>query len=143
MSPTSSYPSPLRRLAVVAYDSLLIITVSIFYGLVYVGISKLIFSVEADRPSGIIFQLGWLLTFIGFYTYFWRKGGQTTGMRAWRVKILDSNNDKPTNKQCLIRLITAPIGWLLFFTAYTNSNRQWLHDKLSRTQLVLLEKEKK
>lgn len=140
---TPQYPSPLRRFAIVIYDSLLIMAVSIFYGIVYLGLSKLLFNVEADRPSGILFQLGWLLTFVGFYTYFWRKGNQTTGMRAWRVKIQSEDGNTPNITQCLLRLITAPIAWPLFFTAFSNAERQWLHDKLSKTQLILLEKEKK
>ena len=136
------YPSPLRRFGVVIYDSLLIMAVSIFYGIVYIAISKLIFSVEADRPSGVLFQIGWLLTFIGFYTYFWKKGGQTTGMRAWRVKIQNKEGNSPSIQQCLLRLVTAPIGWLLFITAFFHPQQQWLHDSLSQTALVLLPKEK-
>lgn len=141
--PNHQYPSLLRRLGVISYDSLLIMAVSIFYGIVYLSISKLLFNVEADRPSGVIFQLGWLITFIGFYTYFWRKGGQTTGMRAWRVKILSDNGTPPTIKQCLVRLIIAPIGWLLFITAFFHPRKQWLHDSISQTHLVFLPKEKK
>ena len=136
-------PSPLRRLGIFTYDILLVMAVSIFYGLVFIAISKLVFNVQADGPKGTLFQLGWLFTIISFYTYFWRKGGQTTGMRAWRVKILSSEHTTPTIAQCLIRLLTAPIGWLLFITAFFHPQKQWLHDSASKTQLVLLEKEKK
>jgi uncharacterized RDD family membrane protein YckC len=159
------HPSILRRLAIVMYDCLLIIAVSIAYGIIYIVIGKFVFSIEADspsglfyqfivigklvftmeadRPSGLFYQLGWLATVVGFYSYFWMKGGETTGMRAWRVKITDLNGNSPSLSQCIIRLFSSPIGWLLFFTALFDKNKQWLHDRLSKTQLLLLPKEPK
>jgi uncharacterized RDD family membrane protein YckC len=135
------YPSIMRRFAIVAYDCLLIIAVCIAYGVFYIIIGKFVFNMESDRPSGLFFQVGWLATVIGFYSYFWIKGGETTGMRAWHVKITDLNGNTPNLAQCLIRLITSPIGWLFFFTALFDKNKQSLHDRLSRTQLRLIPKE--
>jgi uncharacterized RDD family membrane protein YckC len=137
------YPSILRRLAIVIYDYLLIIAVCIAYGIIYIVIGKFVFNMEADRPSGLFYQLGWLATVVGFYSYFWMKGGETTGMRAWRVKITDLNGNSPSLSQCIIRLFSSPVGWLLFFTALFDKNKQWLHDRLSKTQLILLPKEPK
>lgn len=134
------YPSPLRRFGVVIYDSLLIIAVSFIYGYIYIAISKLVFNIETDSPSGFLFQVGWLLTVISFYTYFWKKGGQTTGMRAWRIEIQSKEGHSPSIPQCILRLATAPIGWLLFATSFFHPQQQWLHDILSQTQLVLIPK---
>jgi len=116
--------------------------VSIAYGLIYIGIAKLIFGVTTDRATGTAFQLGWLLTLTGFFCYFWMKGSQTTGMRAWRMKIVNTDGNVPTLVQCLTRFVLAPIGWLCFFTALFDTKKQCLHDKLSQTQLILLDKEK-
>jgi len=137
------HPSLLKRLAIVVYDYLLIIAVCIAYGIAYIAIGKLVFSMEADRPSGLFYQIGWLATVIGFYTYFWMKGGQTTGMRAWRVQITTLDGNPPLFSQCVIRFFVSPIGWLLCLSALFDNNKQCLHDKLSKTQLILLSKEKK
>jgi uncharacterized RDD family membrane protein YckC len=138
-----TYPTLLRRFAIINYDSLLLIAVSMAYGLIYIGISKLIFGLETDRATGPLFQVGWLLCFFGFFCYFWMRGGQTTGMRAWRVQIVNIENKSPSFIQCIIRFILAPLGWLLFFTAFFDDKKQCLHDKWSQTQLIMLAKNKK
>lgn len=137
------HPSILRRFAIVIYDYLLIIAVCIAYGVVYIIVGKFVFNMESDRPSGLFYQIGWLATVIGFYSYFWMKGGETTGMRAWHVKITDLHGNTPSLIKCLVRLLTSPIGWLFFFTALFDDNQQGLHDRLSQTQLRLVLKAKK
>lgn len=137
------YPSLLRRFATINYDLLLLVAVSIAYGLIYLGIAKLIFGVNSDRATGLLFQLGWLASIASFYVYFWMKGGQTTGMRAWRIQITNLAGDAPSLKQALLRFLLAPLGWLCFFTAFFDPQQQCLHDKLSATQLILLKQEKK
>ena len=144
METSITYPSILRRFMTIVYDSLLVIAVSITYGLIYMAIAKSIFDVESDRARGVLFQLGWLLTVVSFYSYFWMKGGQTTGMRAWRIKIIGSKtHEKPKLYQCLLRLLFTPIGWGLFCSSLLNSKKQFLHDLWSGTELILLPKESK
>lgn len=137
------YPSLLRRFATINYDLLLLVPVCMLYVLTYIAIAKLIFEMPSDRPSGTLFQLGWLLTIISFFCYFWMKGGQTTGMRAWRMKIGTLDGEPPQLMQCIARFLLAPLGWLCFFTSFFDAKKQCLHDKLSKTQLILLPKEKK
>jgi uncharacterized RDD family membrane protein YckC len=139
----SQSPSLLRRFAILNYDGLLLIAVSMAYGMIYIGISKLVFLVDADRATGTLFQLGWLLTLFGFFYYFWTHEGQTTGMRAWRVKIIDANGNTPTTIQCILRFTLAAIGWALFFSYFFSDQKNLLHDKWSNTQLIMLEKSKK
>ena len=117
--------------------------VSIGYGLIYIGIAKFIFGMTTDRATGVFFQIGWLFTLIGFFCYFWMKGGQTTGMRAWRIQITNAAGQAPSLTQALLRFVLAPLGWLCFFSSFFDPKKQCLHDKLSQTQLILLEKEKK
>ena len=110
------------------------------YGLVYIAISKWLFAVEADHATGLLFQLGWLLTIFSFFSYFWKRAGQTTGMRAWRVKLVSVNAKAPSIQQCALRFLLAAIGWLCFFTAWRHPQRQMIHDQRSGTQLILLPK---
>ena len=112
--------------------------VSIGYGLIYLGIAKLVFQADSDRATGLLFQMGWLATILAFFCYFWMKAGQTTGMRAWRLKLTTQQGDLPNLYQCFIRLIVSPFGWLLCFTLFFDKNRQCLHDRLSGTCLRLI-----
>lgn len=141
-APSNQHPSLIRRFAVINYDLLLLMAVSMAYGIVYIGIAKLLFGMSADRATGLLFQMGWLLTILGFFCYFWKKGGQTTGMRAWRIRITDEKGNDPMLGSLILRFFLAPLGWLLFFTAFFDKRKRCLHDSLSRTQLVLIDKEK-
>lgn len=144
-------PGLARRLAAMVYDSLLLMAISILYGALAVAFNLLINGVPAtgERVSwghwGIVVFLGWILTLGLFFCYFWCKSGQTLGMKTWRMKMFDSQSTNlPSTKQCIIRCLLAPISMLLFgagyWLMYTNQERQTLHDKLSKTRILLLKK---
>lgn len=154
-SNTVNYVSPslLRRFAAMVYDSLLIMAISILYGAVITGINIAIKGAPAtgERISwggfGAAVTIGWLLTLGLFFCYFWHKSGQTLGMKTWRMKMVNHNNlNCPSYAQCIIRFFLAPLSFGLlglgYWLMYTNPERQTLHDKLSKTRLVLLEKTK-
>lgn len=47
---------------------------------------------------------------IGFYAYFWTKAGQTIGMKAWRLRVQNSDGSNISFTQCLIRMATSAFG---------------------------------
>ncbi len=85
-----------------------------------------------------------LAALLGFKAYFWLHRGQTLGMRAWHLQLVDSDGLNVTPRAVLIRLVVAPFSillgglgywWLLF------SNQTW-HDKASDTYVVHVPKSK-
>lgn len=153
-SPTYATPSLARRLAAMVYDSLLLMAVSILYGALAVGINLVINGSPAtgERVSwgnwGILVFIGWIATLVLFFCYFWCKSGQTLGMKTWRMKMFDSQSVQlPTLKQSMTRCLIAPLSMLLlgagYWLMYTNNDRQTLHDKISKTRILLLSKEPK
>ena len=149
-----STPSLLRRFAAMVYDTLLIMAISILYGAVMTGINVAVKGIPetGERVSwgvfGIVVFIGWIITIGLFFCYFWHKSGQTLGMKTWRMKIVNSDNlNCPGYAQCIIRFICAPLS-LCFLGAgywfmYTNTERQTLQDKISKTRTLLLAKESK
>lgn len=147
-------PSLLRRLAAMVYDSLLLMAVSILYGAVATGINVAINGAPATGERiiwgtfGIWVFAGWILTVGYFFCYFWRKSGQTLGMKTWRMKMYRSESlQLPGYGQCALRCCLAPVSMLLFglgyWLMYFNQDRQTLHDKLTSTRVLLLAKEQK
>jgi len=149
-----STPGLLRRFAAMVYDSLLIMSISILYGAIVTGINVAINGAPATGERitwgifGVVVFIGWLLTIGIFFCYFWHKTGQTLGMKTWRMKMVNSDDlNCPGYPQCIIRCLCAPLSiaflgigyWLM----YANPERQTLHDKLSNTRVLLLDKEKK
>lgn len=152
-TPEFATPSLIRRVAAMIYDTLLLAAVSILYGAIATGINIAIKGIPAtgERVSwgafGIVVFIGWILTLGFFFCYFWKKSGQTLGMKTWRMKMYDINSmHLPSYSQCVIRCCCAPFSLLLFgmgyWMMYLNTEHQTLHDKLSKTRILLQEKVK-
>jgi len=82
-SPADFRPCPLlRRLAAMLYDSMALIAIWMAGGALAVAVSN--GAVESGRISFQVFLL--VLSFLYFWLC-WRRGGQTLGMRAWRIQL--------------------------------------------------------
>ena len=85
----------------------------------------------------------WLVT--GLYaTLSWRRGGQTLGMRPWRLKLLADDGGAPGWKALWLRyavgLASLLAGGLGFWWAWFDRDRLTWHDRASGTRLVRLPK---
>jgi len=143
--PTFSYPPLWRRFAAMIYDCLPLFAISMGYGGIYIACSKFLLQSITDAASGLLFQLGWVLTLASFFCYFWHRGGQTIGMRAWRLQLVQQDKlTAITYRQCLLRCLFASLSLLLFGIGYwwslIDKNSQTLHDRLTKTYVILLPK---
>jgi len=135
-------PGLLRRLAAIFYDSWLIV------GIWLLGV--IIDTVLRDEQglglaiSHIPLQLFIIATPFLFFGWFWTHGGQTLGMRAWRLKLLDDKGQPLTWRQSLIRVAGAYLSALALGLGYLwillDPDRLSWHDRLSSTRLVILSK---
>jgi uncharacterized RDD family membrane protein YckC len=143
--PALSAPGIARRIAAMLYDGLLLVAL-------WFSITALLLAVSGgqlanpDRPLWLLYALrvSLLLVTVLFYTGFWTHGGQTLGMRAWRLKLVNTSNGPVSWKQALGRFAAAipSIGlfglgllWILL-----DQERRAVHDRLSGTRLVLIAK---
>lgn len=86
--------------------------------------------------------------FWGFFSYFWTRSGQTLSMQTWRLRIDNANCDEENQRislaQATLRLCLATVSFSCFGLGYLwcliDKDKQTLHDKLSKSRLVLLEK---
>ena len=137
MSPTSSTDFPpatlLKQLAAMLYDSFLI------FGVLFLATAiALLFNQGEAIESSAWFSLYLLLTLFTFYAWFWKKSGQTLGMRAWKIRIVSESGGNPDWRTCYLRLLFAVLSilcfglgyWWRLFKPYT-----W-HDRLSKTSII-------
>lgn len=137
-------PGLLRRLAAMTYDSVLLFAML----LLAVAVVVMPYQGLTGQPfpqHGWIYrlhQIYLLCVIVGFYSFFWIRGGQTLGMRAWRFRLVRDDGRKLTLTGALKRLtwalltlVPAGIGllWML-----VDSERLSLYDRLSNTRLVML-----
>lgn len=139
-----------RRLAAMVYDSLLIVALWFLTGAIYLTLQALVLGpdalrthAEAGRLDGdpLLKSLLFLATF-GFNAYFWRRGGQTLGMQAWRIRLQSREGGRPRWTQCLLRFLGAivsllPLGLGYWWSLWDRNGRCW-HDHYSMTDVVLL-----
>ena len=91
-----------RRLAAVVYDSLLlagvlVVATALAVGLTVAVIGSAAFQAHNPLPGNPFFRTYLLLVCFFFYAGFWVYGGQTLGLRAWRLRI--QQRDAPAGKK--------------------------------------------
>ena len=137
-TPSDSTPQPCglaRRLASMIYDALLLIALwMIAAALVIVPIGRDI------EPGSSLFQLYLLGVAWGYLAICWRRGGQTLGMKAWRVRLIGIRQPISWNAT-LVRFIVALAGLLCFGLGFLWSifhpRRATWHDLASGTFLLV------
>lgn len=143
----------LRRLAALLYDWLILAAlwmlamgiamaaVALLNQLGLISLAGYTDYADFTTQHKIWFQLYSVACFFWFYLYFWYKGGQTLGMRAWRMLLVQQDGSAISLKQATLRAITALLGlgnlwlWLRWGKGLA------LQDQLSGTQVVVLTKE--
>lgn len=106
-----------RRLATVIYDLLIVIALLMVAAAIGTLVVELVVpglnSNDPDRLRHNPFYLAWLLLWwLAYYSLSWRKGGQTVGMKAWRLSLRSELAGPVQLWQVLVRL-----GVSGFFTA--------------------------
>lgn len=139
----------LRRFAAMLYDALLLMAISIGYGALALAFKVQILQQEVlagqRADLGLPGFVGWVLVLVLFYCYFWTRSGQTLGMRAWRLELQGSDGGRPSLRACLLRCPLAVLGLALlglgYFWRCLDPQQLTLHDRLSKTRVVLRPKE--
>ena len=142
--PPLSPPGLLRRLGAMAYDALLLLALLMMLSYPYVWLTG---GVKPGLFVKTLYQLYLLAICFLFYGGFWVRGGQTLGMRSWRIKLVRQDGGPITwmiavkrFAYALLSLICLGLGFL--WVLYDRDKLTW-HDRWSETRLVRLPKEQK
>lgn len=126
--------SLIRRFASMLYDGLLLFSLLFFV----FGVVVILFANQAQLSVVWFYTITLPCSYL-YFSLSWLNGGQTLGMRAWKLKIVQKNGDNITPKQAFIRLILATVSLgffgLGFFYQWFNQRHLTLHDKYSKTRL--------
>jgi len=93
--------------------------------------------VEPGTPDALVVFIA-LWAAIGAYAVVsWRRGGQTIGMRPWRLQVVTAEGDRPPWRALLIRymMISFSLGAALLW-CLVDGQRRGLHDLAAGTLLV-------
>ena len=137
-------PPVWRHMLALLYDTFLIIPLIIAANALLMAIYVNLFmnfdtTQEIRLPAGAV-QVVVILCIALFYWIFWRRGGQTLGMQAWRIKLVSNQGGQLTTPQIALRLVGALLSGLILgiLWKYLDRDGYYWHDRLSKTHLILL-----
>ena len=130
-------PAPVwRRVAAFCYDLLLLTAIVVCFTLAVLAVRM----GAAVPPGSWWFPLCLVAIAAAFFSGFWALGGQTVGMRAWRIRVVRDDGTMLTIPQAFARFAAgivalAPAGLGLWWGVFDSSKRGW-HDRWTGTRVI-------
>jgi uncharacterized RDD family membrane protein YckC len=118
-----------RRLGALFYDTLASLAVMMLIGALWLPF----YGGEAVPPGNLLYQCSLLGGLYLYFAYSWHKG-QTLGMRAWRLYIIDVDGPAVSYGQTMRRFFLAALNILTLGLTYS-----WV-DRWSHTFIYLVKK---
>ena len=141
-------PHLLRRLGAIVYDSLLIGALLLLAMALAVTTLGSLLGWDNFDPGKLRHNPLYLAYLCGvplfFYLWFWTHGGQTLGMRVWRLRVVTVDGRPLRLRQAALRFACALLSWgalgLGYLWILVDRQRLAWHDRLSNTRLVITTK---
>ena len=140
---TATVPVPAalpRRLIASFYDALLLLALWMITALA----DAIVRRIAGLPPNVNMLRLCLFLVGLFFFGWFWTHGGQTLGMRAWRLQVRRSDGGPLRWPIALLRYGCAYLSWALaaigILWSLVDGRRRCIHDIVSGTEVVLLPK---
>lgn len=159
-------PTILRRVTVMLYEALLLISVEMLAIAVY-----MLATLNSQHPLAKEGMKAWLLLVTAaYFIWCWMNTGHTLAMKTWRIKVVKPGHHTLPLRTAALRFLLA-WGWFLpallvirafglhgkgqialvflagiaawAMTALLDKDRQFLHDRLAGTRLIALPKAKR
>ena len=129
----------LVRLLAMFYDSLLLLSALLIATALALMVTK--GTLSYHNP---FFRTFLFLICFSFYAWFWLHGGQTLGMRAWRLRLQRFDGRAITIWQALLRFMVAipslAMGGMGLLWMLVDKDRLAVHDRISESTIVRLPK---
>jgi len=126
-------PGIARRLASMLYEALLLFAIAFFAGFAFYFASR---GAPLEGWVRTAHQLLLGAVFAAYFLWCWLRGGQTLAMKAWRIRLVEVSPRKALLR-FLLALAFVPTGISLLWALF-DRERQFLHDRLAGTRLVVV-----
>lgn len=157
MTPTSPAPA-WRRFAAIVYDMLAVVAIVMVVGLLAQMVTGGTLFDEHGRMQTWWYQPLQGVVVGAYFLVSWVRGGQTLGMRPWRIRVTDADGAPASWKRGFVRLVIAAlplalvlifpltslkaallaplIGWaILLLPAWFDRQRRGIHDMVAGTEI--------
>lgn len=129
----------MRRLFAIIYDLFLLIALWFVSSTMAIALNH---GEAIDRSNSyyLVFELALLAISFFYYTYFWTHGGQTLGMKTWRIKLIAKSGKNLSWQQAIVYFFAALLSWAVlgtgFFWSLFDSERATWHDKIAACRML-------
>jgi len=151
MQPNLSQPYPIkaiepsaglmRRIIAMVYDLMVVVGLVFFVSAIATAFNRM------EAVSGPVFQSLIFMVIFGFFAKFWTNGGQTAGMKAWKLRVETPDGRPITIQQSLARFLAAFISagclGLGYLWIFIDKDKLTWHEKISGTRTVIIPKQDK
>ena len=142
--PISATPASLRlRLAAAAYDLLPLL--GLWFVAAVLALAVTGGALDTHTLAGKFLVQGFALALsAAYFVVSWSRGGQTIGMRAWKLRVVDASGERLRWTQALLRFVVALVSIAAlgagFWWALFDARRRAWHDMATRTRVLRLPK---
>jgi len=127
------------RLVAMFYDALLLLSALLIATAIALMVTR--GNLHTHNP---FFRTMLFLICFSFYAWFWLHGGQTLGMRAWKLRVQNRDGSPITIWQALLRFLVAipslAFAGLGFLWMLIDKDKMTWHDRFSESVIVRLPK---
>ncbi len=120
----------------ICYDALLLLAVLFFATAIALPFN----SGQAFAADQFFYPVYLLTISFIFYGWFWTHGGQTLGLRAWKIKAETLEGQTMTWQHAAVRFAGGLLSWVClglgFVWCLFSKDRQCWHDSFSKTRLI-------
>jgi len=139
-----NYAGLFRRLFAIIYDCFLLGALLFIASALVTALNhgKAVEPGNAIYPFFVLLLSG--LSYL-YFAWFWIRGGQTLGMKTWRIQLQLDATEKNADagigwKLCAIRFLGAIISWCVigmgFIWALVDKKKRCWHDLITKTVLI-------
>lgn len=136
-------PGFFRHMAIIAYDALLLLAILFLATAIVLPFND----GEAFTSSQFLFPIYILFISFLYYGWCWTHGGQTLGMKTWKIRLQTLDYQPITWSIAFKRFLLAFVSWgfvgLGFLWKFFDKKRFTWHDHLSKTSLFFDHKQSK
>jgi len=115
--PKQQFAGLLRRLLAIAYDLILLTAILLIASALAFFINHGE-AIDSNHPLHLLFAFYLLAIVITYFGWFWTHGGQTLGMKTWKLGLMCGNRQSMNWSQALIRFVIAIVSWSALGTGY-------------------------
>ena len=128
------------------YDLLVLFGVVIFAAALVVVPLGAIYGVEIESGNPL-YQIYLSAVIFVFFAWFWVHGGQTPGMRAWRIRLVREDGTDLRWRDALFRFLGAIAAWaplgLGFVWLLVDKDKLTWYDRISGTRPVMTKRQQR